>query len=210
MSGGYNKKFVTKKEAFVMEHVFVGAVRPDVLPTQSGIFRFSIQDSASFKGCLEIVERAEGSGGIEAYWLPWEPGRVVSIDVAKDAKFFFTSRLDGCQFRAAALDGKTVKMMHVAGDRTGIGTTTETRNTAAQEELNDKKAWGRSRALSMSIEPGQEGPYRQVGYGGDISWCNVFGFRSGKAWHIWYQTCEYNKEEKRVQMNTQKLSYSLG
>ena len=205
-----NTSFRKEKEAFLKRNIFLGAARPDVLPNKSGVYYFNIQKSASFSGCLEIVEcqKSDVITAIQAYWLPWAPGKILSIDAAGEANYFFTSQLTGCQFRATALNKKTVKMMHVAGDISAIGETTKTRNDEV-EKLLDADQWKRSRALSISLAPGKQGDWGRVGYGGDASWCNVFGFRKHGSWKIWYQTYERDPEKKTPKLLVDKLSYAI-
>jgi hypothetical protein len=130
------------------------------------------------------------SNRVAAYWLPWESRKAVAIDLLDGADYFFTSELNGCQIRVAAIEGG-VRVIHVAGD----GPHPEEkegslwRHREAMKHLTTKQG-KRSRRLSSTISP-DDATKKATGYKTDDKiWVNVVGFRRNEQWEIWSQIVE--------------------
>ena len=170
--------------------------------TQTGCSRLDMQDQPMNGGVVAslvgFANRAKAvtwkTNRISAYWLPWLSHQAVQLDIGNGADYFFTSEINGCQFRIARTGVNTLRFVHVAGDgpNSALPAGSAWRNGLAQASFTPAQ-YGLSRALSSSSLLGVPAPNGTVGYGGGHSWTNVFGFRHwhviGPAtWDIWYQT----------------------
>ncbi len=211
MSEGNNSAFKKRKEFFLAGHpMTVGFIQAN-MPGAAGIYDFDIQDLAMAGGhVLEVTgfaNRAKQAIGcfthrISAYWLPWASRATVHLDIGNGADYFFTSELNGCQFRVARTGPATVRTIHVAGDspNSALLAGSTWRNNQAQALLTPaQQVLSRrftSSALLGAVVPGAAGAAGiggMIGYDGAHSWQNIFGFRhwhvfGPTTWDFWYQT----------------------
>ncbi len=207
MSGGQNHDFMTLKQGYLNRPLTVGFIEA-TMPSDPGIYDFDIQRRGMAGTFVyEVIgytHRAKGHSRfaerIRAYWLPWKTKKSVPLDIGNDADYFFTSELNGCQFRLAAIDGDQLRAIHIAGDSInsalpeGSQWRCKQGNALVREGGGDKTL---SRRLSSSIPFGQSGTDRSGAFFGyqdeDISWTNVFGFRVANglgvaSWEFHFQT----------------------
>jgi hypothetical protein len=195
------------KSTFLTQHALTVGFELAIVPPDAGIFDFDIQRRtlADRGSVLEVLgfgnrakEESRHTNRIRAYWLPWRSRHTVDVDLGADANYFFTSELNGCQFRVAPTGPHGLRAIHVAGDSQNAATAEGStwRNAEAMGRSGTVPEYGRSRALSSSHAFGAPGPPARntVGYGG-FEWTNVFGFRHapifGPArWEFWYQSVE--------------------
>lgn len=216
MSEGNNSAFKKQKHRFLRNHpLTVGFLETD-MPDQAGIFDFDIQ-TRRMGGGIPILEvlgfgnRNKETIGtnthrISAYWLPWESERAVHLDIGDAADYFFTSEINGCQFRVARRGPNTVRTIHVAGNSISTDTRVGSRwrNEQAEALLTPgqrvlSRRFTRSSLLGNNV-PGPNGFQGQgtmVGYDGPHLWQNVIGFRhwhvfGPSTWEFWYQTVANN------------------
>lgn len=216
MSHGNNSAFKKQKHRFLRNHpLTVGFLETD-MPDQGGTFNFDIQTRRMAGGipCLEVLgfgHRRKNTIGntthpIWAFWLPWASKRAEYLDIDDSANYFFTSEINGCQFRVARRGPNTVRCIHVAGDSQGTDTQvgSQWRNQQAEALLTVgeralSRRFTRSNLLGTNV-PGPNGFGGQgtmVGYDGPHLWQNVFGFRHSHVfgpttWEFWYQTVASN------------------
>lgn len=205
MSNGYNKNFMSVKERFLDEHPITVCAVHGSIPEKQGVYEFDIQQWSNMAGVFEIIslsarekKRTSSIKPILAHWLPWESQKAVYMDLNDEAKFFFTSEINGCQFKFAPLEGGTIRVIHVAGDSVNAAQApgSQWRGVDAVKDILTKDQQGRSRRFTSSAplgstevgETGSSTPGTMVGYGGNHFWQNVFGFRKGSNWEFWYQT----------------------
>jgi hypothetical protein len=210
MTAGNNRAFKSEKSAFLHDNPLTVGFLLEDMPDQSGIYDFDIQPRGMAAGnVLEIVgfgrrtkQPTADSTRIRAFWLPWQSKQAVFCDLDDTADYFFTSEMNGCQFRVARTGANTLRAIHVAGDSpsSAIQVGSQWRNTQAENLLTAPQRL-LSRRLTSSAPlgatvPGAQGvasPGSMVGYDGPHSWQNVFGFRrthlfGGATWQFWYQT----------------------
>jgi hypothetical protein len=211
MSDGLNHSFKTLKHRFLDNHlvticsssVDTGEGAVSNMPKQSGVYDFDLQEISYLSGkVVEVVghgfrnkETTWKSKRVSAYWLPWASSKAVAIDLEDDADYFFTSELNGCQIRVAALGEGNVKVIHVAGDGQNSATHEGSlwRSREAKKLLSPTQAKS-SRRLS-SLVPMRKDRTKYTGYmGDDVQWTNVFGFRREEQWEIWTQIVELDDD----------------
>lgn len=201
MSNGRNAQFMSQKSNFlVLNAITVGFLQNQV-PANAGIFDFDIQPRAMGAGnVLEVLgfgHRQKGvtwkSNRISAFWLPWASQNTVHLDIDDTADYFFTSELNGCQFRIARTGGNTLRFVHVAGDsqNSALPVGSAWRNAQAQARFTAPQ-YALSRSLSSSSLLGIAAPNGTIGYGGGNGWTNVVGFRrwhifGNATWEVWAQ-----------------------
>ncbi|MDB5871799.1 MAG: hypothetical protein JWQ07_1241 [Ramlibacter sp.] len=204
MSDGQNKRFKSEKDVYLAAQPVTVGFLEATMPDQSGIFNFDIQprtmNGLTVMEILGFDERTKAvtwkSSRISAYWLPWKSEDTVSLDIANGADYFFTSELNGCQFRIAPV-GNQLRIVHVAGNYQGSATAQGSldRNRYARQEFTQAQ-YRRSRALTSTTPIGQRSRFPGTrGYDGPHAWTNVFGFRRTQffgpsTWHVWYQTVQ--------------------
>jgi hypothetical protein len=129
MSGELNREFLSDPRAFLKKYAIDIKVGSDLsTPDENGQMKalpgvkpFSFIAGAN--GKVELcLQREDDSldpedaltGMIQAYWLPWESHKAVSLQLGDQAAYFFTSALGGCGVYRD--DANPPKVSHVAGD----------------------------------------------------------------------------------------------
>lgn len=204
MSNGRNAQFKSSKSAFLALHPLTVGFEEARMPAAAGIFPFDIQNrTMGYGNVLEVIgfaNRAKDvswkSRRIEAYWLPWQSRHTVELTIGNDADYFFTSELNGCQFRVARTGPTLLKIVHVAGDSQDAAMPAGSvwRNNQARDHFTAAD-YALSRALTSSQLLPAAPALGRTSYDGPHSWTNVFGFRrwhiiGAATWDIWYQTVQ--------------------
>jgi hypothetical protein len=201
MSDGWNKQFTQLKSNFLVGRPITVGFNEHEVPAVAGIHDFDIEQrtlgTAQLLAVLGFGHRAKAvtwkSNRISAYWLPWQSQDTVHMDIGDAADYFFTSELNGCQFRVARTAVNTLRIVHVAGDYPGAATAagSQHRNVQAQARFTPAQ-YPLSRGLTSTALLGVPvAAHHSVGYGGG-SWTNVVGFRhwhviGAATWEVWVQ-----------------------
>ena len=54
---------------------------------------------------------------VKAFWLPWESGATIELELDTQAEYFLTAHMGGCQLRIIpAAGGAHTKVLHIAGN----------------------------------------------------------------------------------------------
>lgn len=211
MSLGNNSAFKKQKNRFlVLNPITVGFEQAN-MPAVAGIHDFDIQSlHMPYGNVLEVIgfnNRNKQTVGctthrISAFWLPWNDRAAVHADLNGAADYFFTSEINGCQFRVARRGPDTVRAIHSPGGGLQADHVegSQRRSERAEALLTAAEA-GASHRFTVSAPLGATvpgpagfaGAGHMVGYDGAQSWQNIFGFRHwhicGPAtWDFWYQT----------------------
>ena len=209
MTAGLNSEFKNMKGAFLRNRPITVGMFLNTMPATAGIGEFDIQPRQMQGGhvyeVLQMSLRTKKQSrwkthAIQAYWLPWQSQQAVSLDIGDQADYFFTSELNGCQFRIARTGNRSLRIVHTAGDGPSSATAAGTawRDNKAQSAFSQHAHFLASRTLSSSRlvtdPPTATGKY---GYDGNHSWTNVVGFRLSRfprraRWDVWYQTVDGN------------------
>jgi len=136
------------------------------------------------------------SVGKKIYYLPWENKKVTKVTLDGDSPgFFLTSQFTNCRFTIQFHDGlgKTVTVMHIAGDVTGGGSTSGGNTRNQMESDASTIIPTRTRRLSVSKpEPGFKGPAwkKYDASSGDTVYYDsqavVFGYRKKNDCWVFY------------------------
>jgi len=129
VAGELNREFLADPRAFLKKYAIDIRVGSDLsTPDQNGQmkaepgvkpFSFVSGPSGKVELCLQNEDASLSpedalTGMIQAYWLPWESHKAVSLQLSDQASHFFTSALGGCGvYRDNA---NPPKVSHVAGD----------------------------------------------------------------------------------------------
>jgi hypothetical protein len=212
MSDHLNADYMKLKHLFLAKHAVMvngdmaehGAIqRLKYMPEDPDTYEFDLQHSTGSLKSVEVIafanrrKKPDGkSKKVFAYWLPWQSQKAVHIDLGGDADYFFTSQLDGCQIRVAALK-EGIRVIHVAGNG---GEAPETAQGSLWRKLEAKKLltkeqYKRSRRLSSLVSPEKE-TTSAAGYAmPDMAWTNVFGFRRNDQWELWTQIVTFDPDQ---------------
>lgn len=184
---GLNARFKKKPEKFLREVVLQESAELLKANLSEGVYDFDFEPSdvptiALFGTARPGIDSDEPL--IKAYWLPWESGSTLELELSGDAEYFLTAHLGGCQLRVVppAGPGTHTKVLHIAGDTGGKqGHGPEGSEWRAKEALDALRPseWHRSRAFSSTK------PY-PIGYAGSTD-VQVVGFKEDYRWEFWAQ-----------------------
>lgn len=187
MGGDLNREFLSDPRAFIKKYAIdikVGSAlgTPDEngrMKKEAGVHPFSFLDAGN--GKVELCLQNEDDSlepedalmrMIQAYWLPWESHKAVSLQLADEASYFFTSALGGCGIYRD--DASPPKVSHVAGDgpKSDSEEGQEWRDSKAEKEnMNKERRYSGLRdygALGFAIGFVEDGEWVLMGQSIDI------------------------------------------
>ncbi|HEX7316222.1 MAG TPA: hypothetical protein VF297_20115 [Pyrinomonadaceae bacterium] len=172
------KEFTADPAEFLKKYI---VILSDV--KQMGAKRIDLRDfvfyviAGNYVGLRYANEKDDGEDKIKAYWLPWKANDVTTMDLGKDADYFFTSQMTGCRFTVLNANAKQTKVAHMAG------TLTKSKRNEAEDALVEAMGGSQTvttRRLSIS-------QVKDHGYGGQLNddrvgSAFVYGVRKDDKW----------------------------
>ena len=104
---GLNASFTRSPELFVRQHVIQEAGEMETKKLSAGVYDIDFRPNGPKLALFDTASSRYNPGEplVKAFWLPWESGATIELELDTQAEYLLTAHMGGCQLRIVPAAG---------------------------------------------------------------------------------------------------------